>query len=178
MEITLPKLAMTAAALLAISGGAGWAYATATMKGRLASVRNESMQIGYAQGGRLPTERQVRTQVEGIAAAHQVELGSLTVHAHDEQGLGRVTSLAPQLATGLTGTLRVFDIRATGTTHALLWSITEPIEVDLNLRTSVSIRGPERGRTGAGTGRPTISTPGVSTDVHGGQGLSDYAIER
>ena len=174
MEITLPKILITLTGLLVVGGGAGWLYATATMKGRLASVRNESMQIGYAQGGHLPTERQVRVQVEGIAAAHQVELGNLTVHAHDEQGLGRAASLAPQIAAGLTGTLRVFDIRATGTTHELLWSITEPIEVDLNLRTSVSIRG----GTGTGTVRPTISTPGVSTDVHGGQGLSDYAIER
>jgi len=176
MEITLPKIAITLAGLLVVSGGGGWAYATATMKGRLASVRNESMQIGYARGGHLPTERQVREQVEGIAAAHRVELTGLSVHAHDEQGLGRVTSLAPQLTTGLTGTLRVFDIRATATTQELLWTITEPVEVDLNLRSSVSIRGSDQG--GTGTVRPRIPTPGVSTDVHGGQGLSDYAIER
>lgn len=176
MEITLPKIAMTLCALLLVAGGGGWAYATATMKGRLASVRNESMQIGYAQGGHLPNERQVRQQVEGIAAAHRVELTGLTVHAHDEQGLGRATSLAPQLATTLTGTLRVYDIRATGTTHELLWTLTEPVEVDLNLRSSVSIRSVDHGATG--TVRPRIPTPGVSTDVHGGDDLSGYAIER
>ena len=175
MEITLPKIAMVLVAVLVVAGGGGWAWSSATMSGRFAAVRNESMQIGYARGGRIPTDALVRTQVEGIAAAHRVTLSELTVRSHTEQGLGRATSLAPQLGAALSGTLRVFEIRATATTSELLWSRTEPIDVRLNLRTSVTLRGPS---DGTGSVRPDIRPPGVSTDVHGGVGLDDYAIER
>lgn len=175
MEITLPKIAMVLVALGVVAGGAGWAWSSATMSGRFASVRNESMQIGPARGGRPPTDAQVRTQVEGIAAAHAVTLSDLTVRSHDEQGLGRAASLAPQLGSALTGTLRVYEIRASATTRELLWSQTEPIDVRLNLRTSVTLRGRS---DGTGSVRPDVRSPGVSTDVHGGVGLDDYAIQR
>lgn len=150
-------------AVVATIGGLGaWGYATATMEGRLADVRNASRAIGFSRGGRLPTNPQVREQVEAIAVAHGVELTNLTVQAHEAEGFGPVGSLVPQLGSTLAGRQRVYEIRATGTTRVLVWSLSEPIEVDLSLRASLTTRPSES------TVRPGARDPGVSTDEHGG----------
>jgi hypothetical protein len=158
---------MVAALLALVGGGGAWAYANAQMEGRLASVRNEARAIGYARGGNLPTNREVEAQVRTIAEAHRVELTALTVQMRTERGLGGIAHLAPQLAESLTGTTRVYEIRATGTTRSIAWSLTEPLEVDLSLRSSVRVRADG----GGGSVRPRMPSPGASTDVHGG--LSD-----
>ncbi len=150
-----------------IGGGGAWAYSSSQMSGRLASVRNEARVIGYARGGRMPTNAEVEAQVRAIAEVHHVEIAELTVLSRTERGLGAMGERAPQLNESLTGTTRVYEIRATGTTSEMLWSTTEPLEIDLSLRSSVRVRA----SGGGGTVRPTITTPGVSTDVHGG--LSD-----
>lgn len=162
MELSVPKILMVLVAIAALGGLGAWGYASATMEGRLSDVRNEARAIGHARGGRLPTSPQVRQQVEAIALAHRVELTGLTVRTREEEGLGPIGSLAPQLSASLQGRQRVYEIRATGTTRHMLWSLTESIEVDLSLRMSVSVRPAES------TVRPTIRDPGVSTDLHGG----------
>lgn len=162
VELSVPKVAMVLAAVGVLAGLGAWGYASATMEGRLADVRNGARAIGYARGGRLPTNPQVREQVEALALAHGVQLTGLTVQAHEADGFGPVGSLAPQLGSTLQGRQRVYEIRATGSTRALFWSLTEPIDVDLSLRSSVTIRP-----SGPGA-RPGTHDPGASTDLHGG----------
>lgn len=132
------------------------------MEGRLADVRNEVRAIGYARGGRLPTDAEVRAQVETIAAAHRVALEALSVTSREEAGLGGIAAHVPQLSQALSGRQRVYTIRATGRTRAAVFSLTEPIEVELSLRAAVELRGPGRARG------PDVSAPGASVDVHGG----------
>jgi hypothetical protein len=162
VELSVPKVGMVLAVLAVLGGLGAWGYASMTMEGRLADVRNEARAIGFARGGRLPTNPQVREQVEAIALAHRVELTGLTVQAQEAEGFGPVGSLVPQLGSTLQGRQRVYEIRATATTRALLWSLTEPVEVDLSLRASVTTRPSES------TVRPSVRDPGVSTDEHGG----------
>ena len=162
MELSVPKIAMVLAVMGVLGGLGAWGYASMTMEGRLSDVRNEARAIGHARGGRLPTNPEVREQVEAIALAHRVELSGLTIRAHEAEGFGPVGSLVPQLGATLQGRQRVYEIRATGTTRAMLWSLTEPIEVDLSLRMSVSTRPSES------TVRPGLRDPGVSTGEHGG----------
>ncbi|MBN8609758.1 MAG: hypothetical protein J0L92_04210 [Deltaproteobacteria bacterium] len=164
MEITLPKAAMVLVGLVIAGGLGAWGYASSKMEGRLASVRNESRVIGYGRGGRMPTNREVEEQVQLIAVAHQVEAQGVTVQIHTERGLGGIGHLAPQLGESLTGTTRIYEIRGTLTTRELLWSLTEPLEIDLSLRSSVRVRA----EGGGGSVRPGTPSTGVSTDVHGG----------
>ncbi len=176
MELTPAKIAMVLVALLAIGGGGAWAWASATMHGRLADVRNESRQIGYGRGGRLPSEAQVREQVELIAAMHEVSLEGLEVSMHEEEGLGGIAARVPQLGESLTGRLRVYDIRAYASTHALGFTLTEPLGVTLQLRASVSARVPGRPEVrvpGSGVSSPSLGT-GVGTgdiDVQSERGM-------
>lgn len=153
---------MVLVALALVAGGGAWAYASAKMHGRLADVRNEAHQLGFARGGAIPTSRQVEEQVRTIAEAHQVELADLHVTSHDEEGLGPIEARVPALGATLAGRVRIYEIRGTATTQELAWTLVEPLEVDLTLRTSVTVRG------GESTVRPQIHAPGVSTDVHGG----------
>lgn len=162
VEITAPKTVMVLVALALVGGGGAWGYASVKMHGRLADVRNESRQIGFARGGAVPSSRQVEAQVRTIAETHHVELAGLHVTAHDAEGLGPIEGRVPALGATLAGRIRVYEIRGTATTHALAWTVVEPLEVDLTLRTSVTVRG------GESTVRPQIHAPGVSTDVHGG----------
>jgi hypothetical protein len=162
VELSVPKVGMVLGVLAVIGGLGAWGYASMTMEGRLADVRNEARAIGFARGGRLPSNPQVREQVEAIALAHRVQLTGLTVQAHEAEGFGPVGSLVPQLGATLQGRQRVYEVRATATTRALLWSLTEPLEVDLSLRASVTTRPSES------TVRPRVRDPGVSTDEHGG----------
>lgn len=158
---------MVLAVVTIVGGGGAWAYANAQMEGRLASVRNEARAIGYARGGRLPTNQEVEAQVRAIAEAQHVGLEGLSVQMRTERGIGGIGNLVPQLGESLTGTTRVYEIRATGTTSALAWSLTEPLAVDLSLRNSVRVRA----EGGGGSVQPRMPTQGASTDVHGG--LSD-----
>jgi hypothetical protein len=161
VELEVPKLVMVLAVLAALGGLGAWGHASATMEGRLADVRNDARSIGFSRGGRLPSVAEVRAQVEAIALARGVELDALAIETREAEGLGPVGSLAPQLAGALTGRQRVYAIRATGTTHAMIWTLSEPIEVDLSLRMSVSARP-------AGGARFDAAGPGASTDERGG----------
>ncbi|MBX7191445.1 MAG: hypothetical protein K1X94_05280 [Sandaracinaceae bacterium] len=171
MELSVPKVAMVLAGLAVIAGLGAWAYASSVLEGRLAAVRNEAREIGYARGGRLPTQAEVEAAVQASALAHEVTLEGLTAHPHDEEGLGGIGHLAPQLGATLQGRRRVYEIRATATTHRLLWTLTEPIEVDLSLRSSVSVRP-----GGGSSVRPRIEAPGASTDVHGGLSPEEWDV--
>lgn len=161
---------MVLAVLLALGGLGGWAWASATMEGRLAAVRNEARAIGHARGGRLPSDREVRDQVEAIAAQHRVTLAALEVSSHEEEGLGRVAARVPGIGQTLSGRMRVYDIRASATTHELVFSLTEPLEVPLELRASAGLRA----RPGA---RPELEAPGASTDVHGGLSPDESGVQ-
>jgi hypothetical protein len=167
VELGAGKIAMVLVAVLTVAGLGGWAWASATMEGRLAAVRNESRAIGYARGGRLPTDREVRDRVDAIAAQHRVTLTGLEVTSHEEEGLGRVAARVPGIGQTLAGRLRVYDVRASATARELVFSLTEPLEVALELRAAVGMR------SGSGA-HPAIEAPGASTDVHGGLRPEDY----
>lgn len=172
MELSLPKLAIVSTLLISVATAGGWMWASATMASRLAAVRNESRAIGYARGGRLPTNEDVETQVRSIAATHEVTLEDVRVTARNEQGLGPIAARVPQLGAALTGTTRVYAIEATATTHALLWSAREPISVELSLRSQVQVQ--VRGGSG-GSVRPGEGV-GASTDVHGGVSAEEIGV--
>lgn len=162
VELTPAKIGIILALVATVAGLGGWAWATATMEGRLANVRNEARRIGYARGGHLPTDAQVREQVEAIAAAHQVTLDALSVTSREEAGLGGIAARVPQLAGTLSGRVRVYAIRGTGRTRSLVFSRTEPIEIELSLRAAVEQQAPGRARG------PGVEASGASVDVHGG----------
>ncbi len=141
-----PKRALVPVAILAGLGALGaWVDARVTTSARLRDVRVEVRAIGYARGGRLPTNAEVEDEVRAIARAHEVTLSSLEVSSHDEAGLGPIGALVPQLGRTIGGTSRVYAIRASGSTSMLGLSRTEAIEVDLPLRAEAHVLDPRGG---------------------------------
>ena len=150
--------------LLALGGAAAWVWADITMRDRLVAVRNEAIGMDPPRGFRLPSETEVGAEVERIAAAHEVVLEGLTVQAHDEDGVGPAAARIP----GIRGRMRVYDIRATGSTSALFFSRTEAIEVAASMRLSVEIAP-----SGA---RPGITTSTPSVDIYGGLSAEERGV--
>jgi hypothetical protein len=150
VEISAPKAAMVLAALALVGGGAAYGWSDLQMRDRLTTVRSSIRQIGYSRGGQLPSDPEVRAQVEALAAERGVTLEGLAVSSHEEAGLGPVAALAGgPLTTTLSGRQRIYDVRATGTASELVFSRSEPIEVAISLRVSVQL-APRSGRGGGG----------------------------
>lgn len=150
--------------LLGLAGTAAWLWADLTMRDRLVAVRTEAAGIDPPRGFRLPSEAEVSAEVQRIAAAHDVALEGLSVRAHDEDGVSAAAARIP----GIRGRMRVYDIRATGSTRELGFSRTEPIEVAASMRLSV-----ELAPSGA---RPGVTTSTPSVDIYGGLSAEERGV--
>ena len=145
MELTPRKLVLVVVplALLVAAGAQGWASLHA--RGRLRDFREAARAIGHGRGTSLPTDDAIRAQVEALAAARAITLADLRVSSHEESGLGTAAQYAPQLGQTLRGRMRVYEIRGSATTQALLFARTEPVEARVQLRAALEVIAPPRG---------------------------------
>lgn len=140
MEISLPKAAMVLVVLGLVGGGGAYAWAQIEMQDRVHDLHGAVGRIGHARGGRPPSDADVRAQIEALAAERRVELADLTVTSREEAGAGAVVDhVGGPLAAALSGRQRVYEIRATAHSRALAFSLTEPFEARLALRTSLEL---------------------------------------
>lgn len=143
-----------------------WAYAYVLTTTQLREVRVGARAIGYARGGRLPTDAEVEAQLRSLAEARDVVLRDVSVASHDEGGLGPIAGRVPALGGVLGGTTRVYEIRAQGTARAFGFSREEPIEVELPLRGETHVIDP-RGGGGARDLRLELRRQGLEPEELG-----------
>lgn len=128
-----------------------WIYARINLADRVSRLENAIGDLGYARGGALPTEEDVRRQVADSAAAAGVEVDDVRVTVRREHGLdpaGRVLQEGAARVQGggpvprLSMELVRYDVHAHVTADQWLWSVDETVErtVTLRGRTSLDVR--------------------------------------
>lgn len=131
---------MVLAVIALLGAGAAYAWAQVDMQDRVHDLHGAVGRIGYARGGRPPSDADVRAQIEALAAERRVELRDLSVTSREEAGAGAVVAhVGGPLAAALSGRQRVYEIRAIARTSALAFSLAEPFEERLALRTSLEL---------------------------------------
>lgn len=168
MELSAPKAAIVLALIAALTGAGAYGYAGVRMRESFSDLRGAIGAIGYARGGALPADDDVRAQIESLAAERAITLDGLSVASHEERGLGVAATIVGAPLTGsLAGTMRIYDVRAAARTQALFFSREEPIEVRVSLRASVRLAPP----AGAARGIDAASLGEAAPDERGARGL-------
>lgn len=89
-----------------------YAWADVVMRHQIHDFRASIASIGYARGGRPPTDDEVREQVEALAVAHRVAMSELEVSSEEASGIGSLPSSVDEIAAAFGGRHRVYRVRA------------------------------------------------------------------
>lgn len=142
MTVSLRRLSLLGALLLALAYGLAWLWAANGNHERLRGFRQAVREQGEARGGRPPTDDEARERTEQLGAEHHVSVTDVSVEHEDVDGLPGALGQS-QAGAAVLGVVQVrsrrYTVRGEARSKTLWFTVDQSFELQFAVRLSVTM---------------------------------------